>query len=33
VAVPMVTVLMGLLVAGLIGSVLVGILSINDLAG
>jgi len=33
VVVPLVTILMGLLVAGLIGSVLVGILSINDLAG
>ena len=33
VLVPLVTVVMGALVAGLIGSVLVGILSLNDLAG
>jgi general secretion pathway protein F len=32
VAVPLLTILMGLLVAGLIGSVLIGLLSINDLA-
>jgi general secretion pathway protein F len=32
VAVPLITVVMGALVAGLIGSVLVGILSLNDLA-
>jgi general secretion pathway protein F len=32
VAVPLVTVLMGAIVAGLIGSVLIGLLSINDLA-
>ena len=33
VLVPLLTVLMGALVAALIGSVLVGILSVNDLAG
>jgi general secretion pathway protein F len=32
VLVPLATILMGALVAGLIGSVLVGILSVNDLA-
>jgi general secretion pathway protein F len=33
IAVPLITVVMGILVAALIGSVLIGILSVNDLAG